>query len=296
MERKCIYKIFVLMLCALLFFTCSGCGLISVKEGDIHPADMPESGDKESAVKGTIKTDIPPKSSSTDSVSTTKDGQSAKTTNTTSRSSAATNKTNSSTANISEIAIRVIDKNDVPISNLRVSIRHLTGDKYNYTPDLAFTDAGGTVYGRADVKTYELTIEDVEGDVVFNKITSILEVEKGRQEYVVSWPHESPTNRKQRMKDTAVFRIKVGEAPLSNAHIELYVGHFETYERWTTTRPEVIDLGYSNENGEIIWGDPSPGKYTLYTYVTEEGEERKVSKQITITSIPYADSIFLKRK
>lgn len=297
MKTKSIYKIFVLVFCTLLFFTCNGCGLSGAKGGDIHSADMSESGNEKNASKGTTKTDIPPKSSSFSTVSTTtKDEQSLKTTNTTTKSSAATNQTSSSTMNISEIAIRIIDKSDVPISNLRVSMRRLTGDKYNYTPDLAFTDASGTVYGRAEIKTYEITVEDVEGDVVFNKATSILEVKKGEQEYVVSWPYESPVHRKQRMKDTAVFRLKVGESPLSNAHIELYVGHFETSERWTTTRPEVIDLGYSDENGEIIWGDPLPGKYTLYTYITEKGEEQKVSQQITITSIPYADSIIFKAK
>lgn len=258
MKRKCIHKTFVLTICALLVFACSGCAL--------------------------------PSGFSSVSV-TTKEEQLTKETSTTVKSSARTGKAEPSAMNISEIAIRVVDKSNVPIANLRVSMRHLTGDKYNYTPDLAFTDADGTAYGRADAKTYELTVEDVEGDVVFNKITAVLEVEKGKGEYVVSWPYESPAHRKRRMRDTAVFRIKVGETPLSNAHIDLYVGHFETNERWTTARPEVIDLGYSDEKGEVIWGNPLPGKYTLYTYITDKGEERKVSRQITITGIPYANSI-----
>lgn len=258
MKRKCIQETFVMILCALFFCACSGCAL---------PSDF-------------------------SSVSvTTKEEQLTKTTSTTVKSSARTGKAEPSAMNTSEIAIRVVDKSNVPIANLRVSMRHLTGDKYNYTPDLAFTDADGTAYGRAVAKTYELTVEDVEGDVVFNKITAVLEVEKGKGEYVVSWPYEFPAHRKRRMQDTAVFRIKVGETPLSNAHIELYVGHFETNERWTTARPEVIDLGYSNEKGEVIWGNPLPGKYTLYTYITEKGEEQKVSQQITITSIPYANAI-----
>ena len=147
MKRKCIQETFVMILCALFFCACSGCAL---------PSDF-------------------------SSVSvTTKEEQLTKTTSTTVKSSARTGKAEPSAMNTSEIAIRVVDKSTVPIANLRVSMRHLTGDKYNYTPDLAFTDADGTAYGRAVAKTYELTVEDVEGDVVFNKITAVLEVEKGK--------------------------------------------------------------------------------------------------------------------
>lgn len=60
------------------------------------------------------------------------------------------------------------------------------------------------------------------------------------------------------------------------------MGFYETYDRWTTSYPEIIELGYSDDDGKLIWESPKEGKYTIFTYLKEGGDEKKVSKKVTI--------------
>lgn len=195
------------------------------------------------------------------------------------------------TMNASNIKIIVKDSNGHPVPNLQVKIKHLLGNGYYYSPELYFTDLNGCAYGNAIPMKYQVIIEDVGGDIVYNRFTADFEVMDGEHEYTFIWPFETPTERKKRLQNSIVFRLEADGKALKNAKIDLYVGHYETNERWTTSYPDVIQLGYSDANGYMVWDTPELGEYTIFTYIQKGEEEIKVSKQISVDSIPYKYSI-----
>lgn len=80
-------------------------------------------------------------------------------------------------------------------------------------------------------------------------------------------------------KQGITFEFKTNNKVVTNAYIELYVGFYETYDRWTTSYPEIIELGYSDDDGKLIWESPKEGKYTIFTYLKEGGDEKKFQKR-----------------
>lgn len=265
--------IYILFLFILTF--CFGC---SLDEDNIENKKAVSNDNKKEITETIIKDEL--------TSSTTKFVE-----NKTTKTTLPTTGNKTSSEHVTDFKIRIVDKNNKSVSNLKVDIINITGSKYNYIPDLAYTNNEGVTSGQGDYKKYNVIVRDMSDGTIYNTFSSSFEIKKDNQTYTFVWPYITPEQRKKRHNNCIYFEFKNGDKILKNLHIELYVGHYETNERWNSSYPEKIDLGYTDENGKLVWDSPKPGKYTIFAYIMKGDVEKKVSKKITVDNIPYTYSV-----
>lgn len=134
---------------------------------------------------------------------------SAKTTKITKTTITSTKSKESETDNLmSNVKFIVVDNKGNPVSNLRISLKHLTGDKYYYSPELSYTNSKGILYTSIGMKKYEITIEDKDENKVSNTYKSTFTVNESSQTFRFVWPYESPEERKKEKSKALLLNLK----------------------------------------------------------------------------------------
>ncbi len=119
------------------------------------------------------------------------------------------NKTSSE--HVTDFKIHIVDKNNKPVSNLKVDRVNITGSKYNYIPDLTYTNNEGITFGQGDYKKYKVTVRDMTNGTIYNTFSSNFEIKKDNQTYTFVWPYITPEQRKKQQDNCIHFEFKNGD-------------------------------------------------------------------------------------
>ncbi len=178
------------------------------------------------------------------------------------------------------------DRDGVPVQNLKVEISPIDDIKSDYTPYFSTSDMSGCSTGEAVLGNYRVIVRDADETTVYSEMMFDLVVSAYKTDYNFVWENITPQERLTSNGSSIRFMITADGAPLTNASIVLYVGHHEVHDFWTTNHPETIELGTTDVDGVAVWSAPKSGKYTLYTYITKDGQKTKVAKQFVVDDIP----------
>lgn len=194
-------------------------------------------------------------------------------------------RTSNSVISDNVIKIKMVDKNGDPVSNLKIDINHISGDPYNYAPNFPLTDSNGFSSNIAAPKKYNLSVKDVEGNIIYNSINYEFEVKKNVFMYSFVWPYQTPLDRKKSNYENLFnFELKYNSNPIVGKFVRLYSGYIDINGKWPANNaPEIYDIGYSNESGVVSCSDIKPGNYTIVVYLDDVGESKKVFKYFSIT-------------
>ena len=206
-----------------------------------------------------------------------------------------------------EPSIVVTDLQSAPVCDLCVRFERMVpiieGNPYVIT--FPWTDKNGCSAGRVYEGTYCVTLSDKEGATVFETMTTELTIRPEQSVYTITWEKESPAVRREKAKDQSViFSLSVDGAPLQDAFVAMYEGHAQEdhyYEYEPGGMPHMVcyeqtELGYTDQNGQLIWTCPKSGDYTIYSYIPSEGGQTKVTQKITVGQTPGTMALALESK